>query len=96
MKNEHLHVDLKRLYKISRKFMILQNGLQVDEILKLIIGASIPNNFHNLDLCIFKLLSLPQKEVILTKKSNQKGPHLDKCKRNHPINLVKSISTCFA
>jgi hypothetical protein len=35
-KNEHLHVDLNRLYKIAstcRKFRILQNGLQINKIL---------------------------------------------------------------
>jgi hypothetical protein len=36
LKNEHLHVDLNRFYKITstcKKCPILQNGLQVDEIL---------------------------------------------------------------
>jgi hypothetical protein len=36
LKNEHLHVDLSRFYKIAstcRKCAILQNGLQVDVIL---------------------------------------------------------------
>jgi hypothetical protein len=36
LKNEHLHVDLSRFYKIAstcKKCLILQNGLQIDEIL---------------------------------------------------------------
>jgi hypothetical protein len=36
LKNEHLHVDLSRFYKIAstcKKCPILQNGLQIDEIL---------------------------------------------------------------
>jgi hypothetical protein len=35
LKNKHLHVDLSRFYKIAStcmKCLILQNGLQVDEI----------------------------------------------------------------
>jgi hypothetical protein len=36
LKNKHLHVDLNIFYKIAStcmKCLILQNGLQVDEIL---------------------------------------------------------------
>jgi hypothetical protein len=36
LKNEHIHVDISRFYKIAsicKKCPILQNGLQVDEIL---------------------------------------------------------------
>jgi len=36
LKDEHFHVDLSRFYKIAftcNKCIILQNGLQVDEIL---------------------------------------------------------------
>jgi hypothetical protein len=39
LKNEHLHVDLSRFYKIAstcNKCSILQNGLQVDEILNIL------------------------------------------------------------
>jgi hypothetical protein len=38
LKNEHLHVDLNRFLKIAstcKKCLILQNGLQVDEILNI-------------------------------------------------------------
>jgi len=38
LKCEHFHVDLNRFYKIAstcRKCLILQNGLQVDEILNI-------------------------------------------------------------
>ncbi len=36
LKDEHFHVDLSRFYKIAsicKKCLILQNGLQIDEIL---------------------------------------------------------------
>ncbi len=36
LKDKHFHVDLTRFYKIAftwKKCMILQNGLQLDEIL---------------------------------------------------------------
>jgi hypothetical protein len=36
LKDEHFHVDFSRFHKIAstcKKFLILQNGLQVDEIL---------------------------------------------------------------
>ncbi len=36
LRDEHFHVDLSRFYKIAftcRKYSILQNGLQVNEIL---------------------------------------------------------------
>jgi hypothetical protein len=38
LKDEHFHVDLSRFYKIafvSKKCLILQNGLQVDGILNI-------------------------------------------------------------
>jgi hypothetical protein len=39
-------------------------------------------------------LSLLQKQVILIKESNQEGPHLNMCQKDHLINLDKSIWTC--
>jgi hypothetical protein len=37
--------------------------------------------------------SLLQKQVIFTKKFSQ-GPHLERCKKHHPVNLDKLIWTC--
>jgi hypothetical protein len=39
-----------------------------------IFGALIPDNFHNLDLPFFELLSLQKKKVISIRKSSLKGP----------------------
>jgi hypothetical protein len=59
MKDEHFHVDLNRFYKIAytcRKCSILQNGLQIDELLLLLLFSK----FENLKkyLCIVKLCML--------------------------------------
>jgi len=35
--------------------------------------------------------SLLQKQVILTRESNQNRPHLERCKENHHVNLDKLI-----
>jgi hypothetical protein len=33
LKNEHFHVDFTKITSTCRKFLVLQNGLQVNEIL---------------------------------------------------------------
>ncbi len=39
-----------------------------------------------LELCVGRTQgSLLQKQVIFTKESNQEAPHLERCKKNHPV-----------
>jgi hypothetical protein len=44
----------------------------------------------------FNCPTLLQKQVILIKESNQEAPHLDRRKKDHPINLNKLIRTYHA
>jgi len=53
-------------------------------------------NEHKLSNQYSHLITLLQKQVILIKKYSKKGPHLDKCQKNHFINLNKSFWPCHA
>jgi len=57
LKYEHFHVDLNIFYKIAytcKKCLILQNGLQVDEILNVSTFKlwKLKNNLYTVKLCM--------------------------------------------
>jgi hypothetical protein len=54
LKNEHLHVDLSRFYT-CKKFLILQNGLQVNEMLNFFyfqVNGALKNTFALSTICM--------------------------------------------
>jgi hypothetical protein len=60
LKNEHLHVDLSKFYKIAsicKKCLILQNGLKEDEILNFFyfqVNGALKNTCVLLNYACFK------------------------------------------